>query len=299
MEFITIFSTPKSFSDPHINTIQRNAIRSWTLLGEDVQTLLIGEEDGQEEIAEELGLRVLADVNRNDSGTPLVNSIFELARNASQSPILIYVNADILLIDDLLQAVHQVNALLAGKPFLMIGQRWDLDVRHQMDFSGDWQSRLRSEVSQNGRLHRPAGSDYFVFPRYIFHDMPAFAIGRAGWDNWMIYNALQRGWPVIDGTPSVMVIHQNHDYSHLPAGKPHYDQIESQNNLEMAGGLANMYMVLDAPLQLVNGHIRSAQVTLPRLIRSVERWLMPKDGNLRSYRGRLTRRMRRLRRRLV
>ena len=32
--------------------------------------------------------------------------------------------------------------------------------------------------------------------------MPDFAIGRAGWDNWMIYHARQQGWPVIDGTPS-------------------------------------------------------------------------------------------------
>ena len=49
MSTITIFSTPKSFSDPHINMIQRNAIRSWKQLGDVVEVLLIGDEPGLRE----------------------------------------------------------------------------------------------------------------------------------------------------------------------------------------------------------------------------------------------------------
>jgi hypothetical protein len=128
--------------------------------------------------------------------------------------------------------------------------------------------------------------------------MPDFAIGRAGWDNWMIYHARQQGWPVIDGTPDVMILHQNHDYSHLPGGKPHYDHQESQENMARAGGLANMYMVLDADRQLKDGRVQRPSLTTTRLVRSVERWLMPKDGSLRGRRGALARRFRRMRRKL-
>ena len=49
--------------------------------------------------------------------------------------------------------------------------------------------RLLYEVKTRGRLHPPGGSDYFIFPRNCFTKIPNFAIGRAGWDNWMFYHA--------------------------------------------------------------------------------------------------------------
>ena len=40
---ITIFSTPKPFRG-HIGVIQRNALKSWTLLHPDVEMILFGDE---------------------------------------------------------------------------------------------------------------------------------------------------------------------------------------------------------------------------------------------------------------
>jgi hypothetical protein len=307
MPLLSIFSAPKPFTDPHVATIQRNAIQSWLHLGPEVAVLLVGEETGLAEVAARAEVPLLSQVRRNAAGTPLVSSIFDLARQASDSPFLAYVNADILLITDIVQATQRIPAILAtqpglgsasARPFLLIGQRWDLDVTQPLDFSTGWEQRLRDEIVARGKLHPPAGSDYFIFPRFIFTDMPDFAIGRAGWDNWMIYFACQQGWPVIDGTPSIKIVHQNHDYSHLPGGKPHYNLEESRQNMAMAGGLANMYMVLDANYQFANGRLRSPVWTPQRAVRTVERWLMPKDGQLRGARGALTRRFRRLRRKL-
>ena len=89
---------------------------------------------------------------------------------------------------------------------------------------------------QHGQLHRPAGSDFFLFPRTCYSDLPDFAVGRAGWDNWMICNAREHRWRVIDATPSVMIVHQNHDYGHLPGGLPHYTVPETDENIRLAGG---------------------------------------------------------------
>jgi hypothetical protein len=303
MAFITIFSAPKPFTNPHIDTIQRNAIRSWLHLGSEVSVFLVGAEDGMAEAAAEYGVPLLAEVRRNDSGTPLVSSIFDLARQASDSPFLVYVNGDILLLPDIIQATRQIASGLPTSPqddhaFLLIGQRWDLDVTELLSFAPGWENCLRERLRIQGQLHAPAGSDYFVFPRSAFTEMPDFAIGRAGWDNWMIYHALQRGWPVIDGTPSLTVIHQSHDYSHLPGGRPHYDHVESQRNMQIGGGLKHMYMVLDSNHQLIGGEIRPPRSTWLRFIRAVERNLMPASGELRGLRGELTRRLRKLRRKL-
>jgi hypothetical protein len=296
MPFLTVFTAPKPFTNPHIATIQRNAIQSWIHLGDEVEVLLVGEEQGMAQVAAEYGLRCLAQVARNEAGTPLVSSIFSLARQASQSPFLMYTNADMLFLPDLLPAVRALSTQV--EEFLLIGQRWDLDVRQLLDFSDGWEQRLRADVVKRGRLHAPAGSDYFVFPRRLFIEMPAFAIGRAGWDNWMIYQARQQGWPVVDGTPSVMAIHQDHDYSHLPGGRPHYDLPESRQNESLAGGASNLYMILDSDRQLVNGKLRAPRPGLVRSLRRLEVRLAPASGQQGGARRWMARRLRRLRRKI-
>lgn len=301
MSLLTIFSAPKSFENPHIATIQCNALQSWKNLGSQVDVYLVGEEVGLEETARQFQVDVLKPVKRNPSGTPLVSSIFSLARQASGNPYLVFVNADIILMSDLVRAVTDINQTRKnrshpGDPFLMIGQRWDLDIRSRLEFSGNWERSLNEEINKNGSLHAPAGSDYFIFPRNAFAEIPDFAIGRAGWDNWMIYRARKNRWPVIDATPSIVAVHQNHDYSHLPQGVPHYNHAESQHNLDLAGGLSHMYMLLDATHQLREGQLRKPPLTRLRFLRSCERWLMPEKDSLRGLRGGLARKFRRMRR---
>jgi len=294
MAFITVFSAPKSFNDPHIATIQRNAIQSWLRLGKEVEVILVGQETGLAEVAEELKVRHLPQVARNEQGTPLISSIFSLARQASQSPLLVFANGEILLLPDLPSVARSVAKQLEN--FLIVGQRWDLTVKELLDFSSGWERRLKAMVETHGRMHLPAGSDYFIFPRHIFCEIPDFAIGRAGWDNWMIYHARKQGWPVVDATPSLMIIHQDHDYSHLPNGKPHYDLEESNFNMALAGGSACMYYILDSDRELRHGKIRPPRLTTLRLLRRIELWLTPKDGRRSGPRWALARKFRRWRR---
>lgn len=272
MPLITLFSAPKPFTDPHIAVIQRNAIRSWALLP-DVEVLLLGEEAGLAEAARELGLKLLPDIGRNASGTPLISSMFNLARGNSASDLLCILNADMILMPDFVEAARQVFKL--KDRFVLLSQRWDLDVTQPVEFSGDWTRRLTSVVHGQGRLHRPAGSDFFLFPRVCYPEIPDFAIGRAGWDNWMIYEARRQRWPVIDCTPSVTIVHQNHDYSHLPGGEAHHSLPETDENIRMAGGEAAIrYTVLDANAQLVQGgKLRRPPMSYLRFMRGVELFL--------------------------
>ena len=297
MPFLTIFTAPKAFTDPHITLIQRNALRGWQSLGPDVEVLVIGEEAGLGQTAAELGIRRIPEVARNEQGTPLVSSIFAQARLASRSPLLAYLNADILLLPDFVQVARQISTQL--ERFLVVGQRWDLAVTQELDFGPGWERRLQGSLRKDGRLHVPAGSDYFIFPRHLFADMPDFAIGRAGWDNWMIYQARRQGWPVIDATLSLTVIHQDHDYGHLPGGRPHYDLEESNRNMALAGGALHMFTVLDTDKQLVNGRIRAPRPSLLRLLRKAEVWITPKDGQRRGPRWAITRKLRHMRRRMT
>lgn len=268
MPEVTIFSAPKPFTNPHIATIQRNAIRSWAALGDRVEVILLGDEEGLAEAAAELGVTHIPSVARTAAGTPLVSSMFALAREHSTSPLLAAVNADILLMPDFVDAALFVARQSSG--FLMVGQRWDLDVREQLVYAPGWPDRLRERVEREGKLHKATGSDYFIFPRACFTDMPSFAIGRAGWDNWMIYGGRRNGWPVIDATESIMIVHQNHDYSHLPGGQPHYRHPETFENIRLAGGRRAIFELPDVSHRLSSGHLRRAPMTWKKFWREIE-----------------------------
>ena len=106
MPLITLFSAPKPFTDPHIAMIQRNAIQSWKALGEDVEVLLLGEEKGLEQAAQELGVRWIPELERNSDGTPLISSMFEQAVKNGQGKLMAIVNADIILLPDFVETAR-------------------------------------------------------------------------------------------------------------------------------------------------------------------------------------------------
>ena len=99
---------------------------------------------------------------------------------------------------------------------------------------------------------------------------PALTIGRSGWDNGTIYHAVSSGWQVVDVTRSAMIVHQNHDYSHLPGNKPPYDLPETKKNISIAGGMKSMYTILEANRILVDGELKPVPMSTPKLLHRIE-----------------------------
>lgn len=265
---ITIFTAPKPFTNPHISLIQCNALQSWLHLGEEVNVVMIGDEPGMAQFASKTGILHLPQVVRNPLGTPLVSSIFAMAHQISTSPLLAYVNADIVLTPQFVTTAFQIYCQL--KKFVVVGQRYDLNLQQTLDFDTGWDTRLLADVQSRGRLHPPAGSDYFIFPRTCFTNLPEFAIGRAGWDNWMIYHTRTQRIPVVDATLSIPVIHQDHDYSHLPKGQPHYRLPESSENLRLAGGQRTVFTLADADYRTQDDHLQRIPLHPRKLMREIE-----------------------------
>jgi hypothetical protein len=271
LSLLTIFSAPKPFADPRIAMIQANAIASWVRL-EDVEVFLMGDDQGIAEAAKRLGVVNLPRVSRNRNGTPLISSMVQLARENGHGALFCIINADMIVMPDLVDAGRQVMTM--EREFLLLGRRWDLDIDSPIGFDMGWEDDLRAAVQQRGILHRPAGSDFFIFPRECYRELPDFAVGRAGWDNWMIYKARRSKWPVIDATPSITMIHQNHDYGHLPGGEPHYTVPESNENIRLAGGDAPIrYTVVDATHCLKQGRLSRPTLSYLRFMRGMELFL--------------------------
>ncbi len=251
---LTIFSCPKPFRG-HINIIQKNAIQSWARLTPKPQIILLDNEEGTAAVTSEAGICHIPNIERNEFGTPLVNSLFQEAEKAAIFDNMCYVNADIILMADFMDALKRV---LAEMPHcLMVGRRWNLDVKELLDFTTDWEGNLKSRVAQHGKLYPHFGIDYFVFPRGIWNKIPPFAVGRLGWDNWVLYQANSQKIPIIDLTKMTTVVHQNHDYSHHPQGWAGAMRgEESKRNLRLASPVAQVYSLLDAQYQLTRTGVK-------------------------------------------
>lgn len=207
-DVLTLFSTPKPF-EGHTGIIQRNAIISWTRLNPRPDIILFGDSPGTAAICAELGLRHEPELPSNESRVPLLGALFEGAQRSANFDLLAYVNCDIMLLNDFLEAVDRVSA--AQPRFLMVGLRWDTPMPDPWDFSKPgWESALRTHVTQTGSQPAPPGnSDYFAFPRGLWKEFPPIAIGRGGVDPWLVYEARRLGAAVADAS-AVMAIHQNH-----------------------------------------------------------------------------------------
>ncbi len=222
---LTLFATPKRF-EGHIGVIQRNAMESWTRITPRPEVILFGHEPGTAEIAAEFGLRHVPEVKCNRWGTPLISDLFGQAEKLGSGQVVSYVNSDIILFDDFAKAVARVAAW--SEHFLMVGRRTDLDIKAPIDFSGDWAMQLREQMRREGKLQIARSIDYFAFSRGLYASIPALAIGRFWWDNWLLWKARSLGAQVVDATRAARVIHQNHDYSHTTYGPSKEEMMASE-----------------------------------------------------------------------
>jgi hypothetical protein len=209
---ITLFALPKAF-EGDVAVIQRNALESWVRLESEVEVVLIGGDAGIAEAAASYGVRHESKVATTPYGTPLLDSAFTIARDVSERPVLAYVNADIVLLPDFVRTIRRIRF----SSYLCAGRRWGVPLDEPVDFGPGYEQRLRALIASAGELAQPDAIDYFVCDRTgPLTELPPFAVGRPGWDNWMIHRARSLGVPVIDTTRAITAIHPTHGYDHVP-----------------------------------------------------------------------------------
>jgi hypothetical protein len=265
--WLAIFCAPKPFTGAAA-LHQWNAINSWRRLGRGIEILVLGNEPGIEEVAVELSVRHVREVERSAFGTPLVSSLFRVATDVTHAPLLCYINADIILLSSFVRSVRRVPF----PRFLLSGRRLDTPIDGRLDFASlDWEAGLRHWTQENGSLHAASAMDYFVFPRGLLERVPDFAVGRAYWDSWLVFHARSLGIPVIDASGAIMAVHQNHDYGHVPGGEVTvWKGLEAQRNRELAEEMLFPFTLEDATWELTSSglHRRVPLFQMTRLLQA-------------------------------
>jgi len=271
---LTVFSTPKPFIG-HSSIIQRNALKSWTLLHPDVEVILFGDEEGAVEACRDLGIRHEPQVRRNEHGTKYLNYLFDRARDMSRHEFLCYANCDIMLTGEFLEGLKLVSKTYSQ--FLMIGRRWDTDITEPWDFSQpDWAQRLRALALLKGKQNGPSWVDYFCFSRDLYYGkIPPFLIGRNGWDPWLTWYACKSKAHLIDASQKVIAVHQNHDYAYLGEGPAaEQSKAEVDYNWGMCASTAWHHYGVEAAREiLLDGRLRANHLA----------WLGPLKTRAMSY----------------
>jgi hypothetical protein len=243
---LTIFTTAKPFVG-HSAIIQRNALKSWTLLHADVEIILFGDDVGAAETARELGLRHEPHVARNQYGSKRLDYMFSTARALARHDTLCYANCDIILMDDFLQSLKRVREKHAN--FLMVGRRWDIEMPEACDFlRASWRSRLQGIALMRGVQRSEEWIDYFAFNKGLYGaSVPPLVVGRVHWDQWLLWKAIDLKAAVVDASRGVIAVHQNHDYSYHPKGRAGvWHGIEADENFRLAGNGKHRRQISDS-----------------------------------------------------
>jgi hypothetical protein len=171
----------------------------------------------------------------------------QTARAVARSEILCYINCDVILTDDFRRALERVKSKHAE--FLMVGRRWDVEMAESCDFTqANWRSQLQALTLMRGVQRTPEWIDYFAFHRGLYgSSVPPFVVGRVHWDQWLVWKARVCGHPVIDASPMVIAVHQNHDYGYHPQGRQGvWHGVEAGRNHQLAGNGRHLRTIADA-----------------------------------------------------
>jgi hypothetical protein len=261
----TILSTPKAFTGLFA-VIQRNAIESWTKLEPRPEIILFGRDAGTAEICDELGLRHVPDVAENAHGTLLLSDMFITGQRLASQPVVCWANADIVFTP----AIVQAAAIVADhpRPAYLVGRRTDVDQPVPLEFSHGWARDLTERAAREGERKPANWIDYFMFTRGLFTELPPFAIGRPGYDPWLIWRAGDLGADVIDASDFVLAVHQRHDYSHVGSRAAVFTGVEARENAAIVDDWRHYHSIDHARLRLdTAGNLEPAQGMNYRLAR--------------------------------
>lgn len=191
---ITIATMVRPF-EGEFREIQRTCLLNWIELSDDV--ILVGDaEKDAAKFASDFECK-LVPCQRNSEGVKLVGSAIDAIMCNAENKWVLFTGAETLYDDSVIAAVEAVDAAFpAGRSILVVGQRID--------------------VAKDGNLtvHPGYCIEYFLFRGDPWGTLPEFAAGRPGYDNCLVWKALDNEMPVVDATGVILARHLEHGSRH-------------------------------------------------------------------------------------
>jgi hypothetical protein len=206
---VVIISTFKPFLK-EFKIEQTNAIRSWKKLRCNPKIVIIGDDQGVEEICKKENIINHPLVKKDNNGTPLVADIFEKGwKYATEDDICIFVNGDIILTDSLCDTLDRfVNEYSNYKDikYMITAIRFDWINYREIDFENtQWENDINKDII--GQYAPPTAGDIFIHKKNTF-TVPHSGIAKMCYDSWIMGYANKYFDITINATSSLKIYHQ-------------------------------------------------------------------------------------------
>ena len=136
---------------------------------------MFGDDEGVAAEVAALGAIHVPGVATTDLGTPRIDDVLRQASGLATTSQICFVNTDIVISSDLEVVADRVGAW--ADEYLVIGRRWNLDLRLPLSFHDDWDTELLDRVKREAFLSPEYFLDYFLYPRGRYVDLPPLAVG--------------------------------------------------------------------------------------------------------------------------
>ena len=206
----------------------------------------MGDDEGVAEVAKEYSIDHVPEVALDQDRIPMRSSMCALARKVAEHDLLCIINSDIIIVNNFVRGVRVIHL----DRFVAAGRRFDLNVEREVAFEDPaWRTVLSEEIDRNGSLHGPSAIDYVVYPKEMVPMiLPPFPVNMPGWDPWFLYEHKRHGIPIVDLSPLVSVVHQNHETKKETLAKQRRWRMDSESmrTLSSIGGFENMMTLREA-----------------------------------------------------
>lgn len=240
MSLLTLYTWPKPFTEPHIATIQRNAVRSWLQLEPKPRIVVFGNEPGVKEFCSAFDLRRADGAINVIDGTVRIRDLAAKAEEASDSPFYCFINADIVLTGSIMQALASVSERFPR--FLLGASPWNVNITEDLTFPPGWEADMERRARAENDLRSRVSSDFFLYPKGYLERAPGVLVGRPYVDNGLMWFTREQGDPLVDGTPGILSVHQNHHYKHFGEKAERKGETPGAHfNIKALGGRGRLY----------------------------------------------------------
>ncbi|KAH3844279.1 uncharacterized protein LOC127872752 [Dreissena polymorpha] len=242
-KILTIFTTWMYDKDKF--PINNKTLFNWRTLP-DVNLIVFSDSEDVNRLSKAAGWSVVP-IQNKAAGAPILPEMFIEAKKTFKSYFYAYANGDLLFTDSLITTLrtvlcsHEYFKSEKSSGLLIVGRRTNIPAASVINDDAISWSKLHSLAKSQGELFQTDAEDYFISDsKYPWESFQPVAVGRRGYDNWVVAFSRYSNKTVIDASETVLCLHQTLDsrgnYEGLTKGNYNLDLIAKLNVPFSVGG---------------------------------------------------------------
>ena len=239
-KLLVIFTSFKN--NPNKSEIHQEVINNWLSLGNDIQPVFFYNQSNPmmwESLALHKGWIGIPLGKTNKYGTPMLKDFYATITNRIKSQFYGYCNGDILFDNGLRNTLKQIliHKKILNNSALVIGRRTNIEYQDYHTFklsNPNYTKSLHQIANSKGILFTEWAEDYFFvyLPQHFpWDDIKDIVIGRPGYDNYLVSEAIKQNVSVIDTTNTILAAH----LTGIDGNHAGVLNIDKEYNLELIG----------------------------------------------------------------